>query len=264
MYVNASKDNAKHLERELREHIESTLDIVLVSTLQEADFAIVLGGDGTLLRFSQQVIDKAIPVLAVNMGSLGFLTEVRSSEIFDVVKLFIKGEVKLQERYFIEIEYNTKKYYALNEVACMKCELENLTASRVEINGVYLNTYLADGLIVATPTGSTGYSLSAGGPILNLDVEGLIINPLAPHTLSARPIIVGKKSSVTIKNLKSTDLKVICDGVHIGALKEEEEIKISLSDKKIQMILPKNSDYFSVLREKLGWGDSYVKRAKYQ
>ncbi|MCX5773796.1 MAG: NAD(+)/NADH kinase [Fusobacteria bacterium] len=262
--INEGKESALQLGNELDVYISKTSKIQRVKNICDAEFAIVIGGDGTLLRFSQNILENSIPILAVNMGSLGFLTEIRSQDIYLVLEEFLDGKVNIVERKFIEVIFKGVKYYALNEVATTKCEAENLTAQEIKVNDVYLNTYLADGVIVATPTGSTGYSLSAGGPIMNLDVEALIINPLAPHTLSARPIIVGEKSLITIKNLKSSALKVVCDGVHIGVLQEEECLMVALSEKKIQMILPKNADYFSVLREKLGWGDSYVKRAQYQ
>jgi NAD+ kinase len=131
-------------------------------------------------------------------------------------------------------------------------------------SGEYLNTYIADGIIIATPTGSTGYNLSANGPIMNTNVRALVVNPIAPHTLSARPIILSENDIITVENVKEYPVKLINDGEHIGTLSPQESVTVQHSNKYITMLLPKRFSYFRILREKLGWGESYVKRTKYQ
>ena len=190
------------------------------------------------------------------MGSLGFLTDIRRIEALQVFEDVLMGNYKLEERYMLEVEVNNKKYIGLNEVVMAKGGVMQ-TLVRIRVTGEhYINTYRADGLIVATPTGSTGYSLSAGGPIIQPNLNVFLITPIAPHNLSTRPIIVDGKEEITLKlEEKERSAYVAIDGDDIIKVDKNDVVKVRYSDKKLKLVLPKSRNYYSVLREKLKWGD---------
>ncbi|NLK62611.1 MAG: NAD(+)/NADH kinase [Fusobacteria bacterium] len=223
---------------------------------KNADFMIVIGGDGTLLRASKYLVDENIPVIAINQGSLGFLTDIKTEETFEMINLFLENRYNYEERNFLELNVNNKIFYALNDIVISK----NGILSRIKkidlfSNGIYVNTYRADGIIFATPTGSTAYSLSSGGPIVHPKLKVTIITPIAPHTLSARPIIIDGDDIITFKVLENTDdLSITIDGQESINF-TEKNMSIKLSKKKIILVKPENRDYYSILRTKLKWGD---------
>ncbi|OQY08412.1 MAG: hypothetical protein B6I28_04765 [Fusobacteriia bacterium 4572_132] len=227
-------------------------------------FIIVLGGDGTLIRASKKLIIKEIPVLAVNMGSLGFLTETRKEETFDVIERILEGNYKIQKRNFLEIHFNNKMYYSLNEMVLAKAGiLSRMIRIKIKSKEQEINTYRADGIIIATPTGSTAYSMSAGGPIIKATLNVVLITPISPHTLSARPLVVGGDEELTLELIeKHDDAHIIFDGQKSLPIKKGEKVKVSLSAKTLSLIKPEDRDYYSILREKLNWGVNNVKRIK--
>jgi NAD+ kinase len=236
---------------------EKKIQRVEKERISEADFMIVIGGDGTLLGASKKVLEKNIPVLAINQGSLGFLTETRTEEAFDMLDLYIAGKCKYEERNFLELEVDGEKYYALNDIVIgKKGILSRMLSIDLYANSEYVNTYRADGIIVATPTGSTAYSLSAGGPIVSPNLEVLIITPIAPHTLSARPLIISKENTITFGEINEEyEATITMDGQIGVEYPKENGVKIKISKKKLKLMKPENRDYYSVLREKLKWGD---------
>lgn len=235
---------------------EKNIEEVKLEEIEQADFMIVIGGDGTLLKASQHIINHNIPVLAVNQGSLGFLTEIKTEEIFDMLDLFLEGKCRFEERNFLELTTDKKNYYALNDIVIAKNGvLSRMVKLDLYSNGVYVNTYRADGIIVSSPTGSTAYSLSAGGPIVSPKLKVIIVTPIAPHTLSARPLIIPGYDNISFGLIEEKyDMSITIDGQQSIDFPNTNML-IKLSEKKIKLIKPENRDYYSVLREKLKWGD---------
>lgn len=226
--------------------------------LIKADFMVVIGGDGTLLAASKRVIENEIPVIAINLGSLGFLTEVKKEEAFHTFDRVLRGEYYSDKRYFLEIDLNNERYYALNDVVLSKGGLNMRMASvNFYANDVYVTNYKADGVIISSPTGSTAYSLSAGGPILTPNLNAIAITPIAPHTLSARPIIVEGGTKLSFESVdRDRELHLILDGQMNLTMSESDTLEIKMSDKFISLVKPNERDYYQVLREKLKWGDN--------
>ena len=226
------------------------------------DFIVTIGGDGTLIKGSKKIIDMEIPVVAVNMGTLGFLTEIKKEEAFDIIDSVIEKNYDIMERYFLKVRFKNKTYYVLNEVAIAKSgTLSRMIKVSINSGDTLINTYRADGLIIATPTGSTAYSMSAGGPIVTPSLKVMIITPISPHTLSNRPIVInGNENLFAHISEKHDDAHIILDGQYSFPIEKGKPLKINLSSKKILLVKPKNRNYYSVLREKLNWGIENVKR----
>lgn len=256
---NEDKEKAVKLYKKLVDFFQkSCIEIVPKTEIERSDFAVVLGGDGTLLRASKQLIKKnGIDVFAINAGNLGFLTEIKEEEFFKTFEDYINGKVKRECRRFLELSIDREKYDILNEVVISK---EKISSKMINIvvdsRSGRVCTYRADGVIIATPTGSTAYSLSAGGPILMPKIRAMIVTPIAPHNLTSRAIVVDgdEKLSFTLK--KGERASIVIDGESERKITNEERIEIYYSNKNINLILPENRDYYSILREKLRWGDN--------
>lgn len=220
-------------------------------------FLIVVGGDGTLLNASKEIVFSDIPVIGVNMGNLGFLTEIKENEVFEVIDNFLKGDFLIEKRNFLEITTENIIRYALNDVVISKSGvLSRLIKLKLYSDDIYINTYRADGIIISSPTGSTAYSLSAGGPIVKPDLKAIVITPIAPHTLSARPIILNGDEKITFELLnKNETVHITVDGQENIEYNGNEKIEITLSKKTLNLVKNKFRDYYSILREKLKWGD---------
>ena len=227
-------------------------DIQEVFGVEEADLIISLGGDGTMLVAAKEAILRNIPVLAINMGSLGYLAEVKPQNAVKMLQDYENGNYKTEERAFLEVKYEDNVFYALNELVITKGGHEaHLIQVEVYSNDIFVNKYRADGVIVATPTGSTAYSLSAGGSIS--------ITPLAPQSLTARPITVNGCEVLSFKATSRDDaVHLNIDGNQWFQIQENDLVTARLSKKKIRIIKPINSDYYSILRQKLKWGDSVL------
>ena len=235
-------------------------DIQEVFGVEEADLIISLGGDGTMLVAVKEAISRDIPVLAINMGSLGYLAEVKPQNAVAMLQDYENGKYKIEERAFLEVKYEDNIFYALNELVITKGGHEaHLIQVEVYSNGVFVNKYRADGIIVATPTGSTAYSLSAGGSIVHPGLNALSITPLAPQSLTARPIIVNGCEVLSFKATSRDDsVHLNIDGNQWFQIQPNDLVSARLSKKKIRIIKPTNSDYYSILRQKLKWGDSVL------
>ncbi|OQY43000.1 MAG: NAD(+) kinase [Fusobacteriia bacterium 4572_74] len=252
---NTSKKDAIKFYEVSKEFFENC-GVGVQSEIEGSAFVVVIGGDGTLLQASKNIANHNKFVIAVNMGSLGFLTDIRRIEALQVYEDVLMGNYKLEERHMLEVEVRGETHLGLNEVVMAKGGiLQKLI--RIRVSGEhYINTYRADGLIVATPTGSTGYSLSVGGPIIRPNLDVLLITPIAPHNLSTRPIIIDGKEEITLKlEKKEGSAYVTIDGDDLVKVTKDDLIKIKYSDKKLKLVLPKSRNYYSVLREKLKWGD---------
>ena len=228
--------------------------------VEQADLIISLGGDGTMLIAAKEAIRGDIPVLAINMGSLGYLAEVKPQEAVQMMQDYENGNYKTEERSFLKVKYEDNVFYALNELVITKGGHEaHLIQVEVYSNDAFVNKYRADGIIVATPTGSTAYSLSAGGSIVHPGLNALTITPLAPQSLTARPIIVNGCEVLSFKATSRDDaVHLNIDGNQWFQIKKGDLISARISNKKVKIIKPINSDYYSILRQKLKWGDSVL------
>ena len=223
-----------------------------------ADIAISFGGDGTLLRTASRVGNKAIPVLGINAGRLGFLTASSNENIDDIIEKVHNGDYDIDERILIEARTNgagLKSYpFALNEIAIMKHDSSSMMTLKATINGCDTITYQADGLIVATPTGSTGYSLSVGGPIIAPEAGVLTLTPIAPHSLSARPIVVGDNTTIEISvSSRSGNYLIAIDGRN-ESCNESTTIRVRKAPYKQLIIRRREHSFIQNLKEKLMWG----------
>ena len=228
--------------------------------VEQADLIISLGGDGTMLISAKEAIRGNIPVLAINMGSLGYLAEIKPQDAVKMLQDYENGNYKLEERSFLEVRYEDNIFYGLNELVITKGGHEaHLIQVEVYSNDIFVNKYRADGIIVATPTGSTAYSLSAGGSIVHPGLNALTITPLAPQSLTARPIIVNGCKVLSFKATSRDDaVHLNIDGNQWFQIQKGDLVSARISDKKVKIIKPMNSDYYSILRQKLKWGDSVL------
>lgn len=228
--------------------------------VEQADLIISLGGDGTMLISAKEAIRGNIPVLAINMGSLGYLAEIKPQDAVKMLQDYENGNYKLEERLFLEVRYEDNIFYGLNELVITKGGHEaHLIQVEVYSNDIFVNKYRADGIIVATPTGSTAYSLSAGGSIVHPGLNALTITPLAPQSLTARPIIVNGCEVLSFKATSRDDaVHLNIDGNQWFQIQKGDLVSARISDKKVKIIKPMNSDYYSILRQKLKWGDSVL------
>nr|WP_307775914.1 NAD(+)/NADH kinase [uncultured Cetobacterium sp.] len=257
---NKNKKEAVELNKKYSQFFLSKgIDIVPETDIKSVNFVVVIGGDGTLLRASKTIIKNPdVHVFAVNAGSLGFLTEIKSDEFEITFENYLKGYFKVEERAFLKLKYGQEEADILNEVVISKKNaISRILNLKVYSGKKYLCTYKADGVIVATPTGSTAYSLSAGGPIVMPGLKATVVTPLAPHNLTTRPIILDGNEKLKISLDSDQNGCVIVD----GEIKKEdfsygENIEIFYSDKKLKLISPEGRDYYGILRDKLKWGDN--------
>ena len=216
------------------------------------------GGDGTFLQTLPLVKDTGIPVLGFNTGRLGFLSGVGRDEVPEVVEMLLKGKFNVESRGLIMLQDDKKRFegfpYALNEISLHKKDSSSMISIHVHVDGSFLNTYWADGLIIATPTGSTAYSLSCGGPILTPSSESFIITPISIHNLTVRPIVIPDTSKITIQvEGRSKNFLMTIDS-RSALYPINEKINISKGDVTARLIQPEGKNFFSTLREKLMWG----------
>ncbi|MEI6857320.1 NAD(+)/NADH kinase [Psychrilyobacter sp.] len=257
IYNDNKKEALGFYEKTVTYFEKNGLEVCSIEDVKSCDFAVVIGGDGTLLRAGKKlIVNRDLFIIAVNMGSLGFLTEIKVQEAFEIYEQVLKGDYELEERRVMEVTIGTKTLLAINEAVISKGEiLTKLVKIGVYSKGYFVNTYRADGVIIATPTGSTGYSLSAGGPI-KPTLNAMLVTPIAPHNLSLRPIVIdGNEELVcSIEDLDQVGYLTV-DGEQICKISPENKIKIKYSNKTLKLVLPKNRDYYDVLREKLKWGN---------
>lgn len=241
------------------QHMEVSVTGVFDNDNFDADFAISMGGDGTLLKTASRVCSKNIPIIGVNIGRLGFLADVNPSEIETAMEAVFNGEYRVFEHSVIKIETEegdnvVGSPYALNDIALLKRDHASMISIRASINDEYLMTYQADGLIVTTPTGSTAYSLSNGGPIIAPGTGTMCLTAVAPHSLNVRPIVVPDSSVITLKvESRSHSFLAAVDGrstsMHDGTV-----VRISKASYCARIVRFSERRYFSTLREKMMWG----------
>ena len=230
------------------------------------DMVVVLGGDGTLLAAARALQKNRIPLLGVNLGGLGFLTEITLDELYPTLEAILQGAFTTNERMLLDVRVWRKEkvideFTVLNDVVINKGALARIIELETNVDDAHLTTFRADGLIIATPTGSTGYSLSAGGPIVYPSLQSIIITPICPHNLTNRPIIVPKEAAVTV-TLSSGDAEVFLtlDGQVGFKMKLQDKIEVKKGEGAISLIKSPLRGYFEVLRTKLMWGADIVSR----
>ena len=225
------------------------------------ELVVVLGGDGTLLSAARAVGGRDIPLFAVNLGGLGFLTAITADELFPELEKAFRGEHRIAQRRMLHCELwrggrKTAEYEALNDVVLTKASLARMIDVEIRVSRHFVAAYRADGLIVATPTGSTAYSLSAGGPIVFPAVNALCITPICPHMLTYRPVLVPDDMEIHITTRAENDSAYLTiDGQVGGPLQRDDAVLCRRSEKCVSLIRPPRMMFFDVLREKLSWGE---------
>ena len=228
------------------------------SLKDSADFLFSIGGDGTLLNAVTYIRESEIPILGINTGRLGFISSISADQIDDTLNDLLKDNYKINERTLLELNTSNKLFkennFALNEVAVSKKDTSSMIRIDAFVDEEYLNTYWADGLVVSTPTGSTGYSLSCGGPIIMPGTNNIIITPNAPHNLNVRPIVIDDNSVVKLKVEDRDQLALVSLDSRSRAFDSGTELTIKKANFKIKLVQPKNSSFTSTIRHKLMWG----------
>jgi len=277
LVVNYEKDKAREIackiidwlvSKKLKVYIEGNmgkeigkedLNCPTEKFLKNVNLIISLGGDGTLLRAARLAATEDIPVFGVNLGGLGFLTQIGNDDIEISLEKIYQGKYSLDERMMLSCvvkrrEKEIKKFTALNDVVIGKGAFARIICLATYVNNDYVISYSADGLVVSTSTGSTAYSLSAGGPIVNPNINSIILTPICPHTLSARPLIISENDQVKIKlELSEEEVMVTIDGQEGFTLKAKDEVIIKKSGHKARLITFKEKSFYAILREKLRW-----------
>ena len=226
----------------------------------EANLVVAIGGDGTMLHAARLASPHSVPVLGVNRGRLGFLADIGSQDVRDRLDEILGGRFVQDRRAMLAATltsaHSSLAGLALNDVVVQKWQTGRTLDFETWIDGRYVNTHRADGLVVATATGSTAYALSCGGPILYPELDALVLAPICPHTLSDRPIVIRSASQVEIRLLEraETQAQVTCDGVSLGELALDEKLVIGPATTSVTLLHPEDHDYFRILRSKLRWG----------
>ena len=226
-----------------------------------ADVAIVVGGDGTMLSLARELAPYDVPLIGVNLGRLGFLTDIPLAHIEGALGAILDGRYVEERRIMLDARVSASgasdhQALALNDVAVSRGTLGGMVDMAVEIDGHFVYAMRADGLILATPTGSTAYALSAQGPIVHPQVPTILLVPVAPHALSNRPIAVTDSAAITVTLLKGKDAAVHCDGQAHFPLHEGDRVLVKRAEHRVRLLHPQDHDHFAMLREKLHWGET--------
>lgn len=267
--ANSSKKESEEISREITEYLteKGIKSSVFFSDLLEGtipvdndtDLIITLGGDGTVLYASHYVAEKGIPILPVNLGSFGYITEVGKDEWKEALDDYLNGEERLSRRLMIRIDVirDNKRVFsstALNEAVVSSSGIAKVISLRLNIDKTYAGTFRSDGIIVATPTGSTGYSLAAGGPILDAELSATIITPICPFTLSNRPLVTcDKRISIEVMENQRTEIVLTVDGQISFPLIEGDRVQIEKSRTRMVLLQSKRRSFTEVIRDKLNW-----------
>lgn len=248
-----------------RERIEQETGCVIEVVANDelaarVDLILVLGGDGTMIATSRMVGDTEVPVLGVNYGGLGYLAEFRVAELYAALATILDGNYEIEKRVMLAVELRRgeeqiTRNRVLNDIVINKSALARIIEIEAYLNQQFVNSFRADGLIVSTPTGSTAYNLSAGGPVIYPSMNAVVITPICPFTLSNRPIVVPDESLIELRlKTANEDVALTLDGQVGFPLKPEDRVLIRKSKATFNLVQPMNRNYFEVLRDKLRWG----------
>ncbi len=227
---------------------------------ERSDLVIAIGGDGTLLYAARLVARHGVPLIGINRGRLGFLTDVMPQDLIVCVDAVLDGQSELDRRPLLEARlvgrHPSDASLALNDVVLQKLATGRMIDFETWIDGRYVNTHAGDGLVVASATGSTAYALSCGGPIVEPNLDVLVLAPISPHTLSDRPIVVSARSHIEIRLVERPDTRgqVVCDGMVLGELAAGDRMTVKRAEEQVTLLHPRGYDYFRLLRSKLHWG----------
>jgi NAD+ kinase len=255
----------RHIEVFCRENIgtaDITFDFAAIEIPENTELVIVIGGDGTFLSVARFLAHRTTPIIGINLGGLGFLTEITTADCCSELTRILAGEYTIEERMRLKVVImrEGREYFrhsVLNDVVINKGALARIIELKTTIDGRYLTHYRADGLIVATPTGSTAYNLSAGGPIMYPSAQAIILTPICPFTLANRPIILPAHVTVSIEPMAQIKrLTLTCDGQVGCALAPADRIVISADANPVRCIRTPLVDYFEILRSKMKWGQN--------
>lgn len=223
------------------------------------DCAIVLGGDGTLLHAAQDLAEREIPILGVNLGTLGFLTEVETGELRDAIQRLVADDYMIEEHMLLKAEAGKDVVHGLNDVVVARSGFSRLIRLQLYINGIPLQVYTGDGLLVSTPTGSTAYNLSAGGPVVATGVDMFVITPICPHSLSERSLVISADDRIEIEVIRSRKTQAeeaiaTVDGEYFSNLQVGDRIVLSRSELSAKLIRFEKNRFYKALQTKLRWG----------
>jgi NAD+ kinase len=226
----------------------------------QVDLLLVLGGDGTLLSVARVVGDLGVPILGVNLGGLGFLTALTVEELFPSLEAHLRDELVIEERMMLGATVSRQgerlsEYVALNDMVITKSAMSRIVRLEVSVDQQFATGYRADGLIFSTPTGSTAYCLSAGGPIVFPTMDAVVLTPICSHTLTNRPIVLPANQRIEVRLLTDQDVMLTADGQVGFALKQWDTVEVYRAASHIRLLRPPQKDFFSVLRTKLKWGE---------
>jgi NAD+ kinase len=273
--LTAARDTLVELEAWLRDHQVKTIwasdaeqllppgDRVTLSREQippRVDLVLVLGGDGTLLAMADIIAQSGhnLPILGVNFGSLGFLTEITRPELYEALNAALSGRAVHDERMMLRGTAAGASRVALNDIVFTRTALSRMIDLAVTVGEQFVTSVKADGLIVASPTGSTAYNLAAGGPIVHPAMDAIVLTPIAPHTLTNRPIVIPAEREIRVRAGAANagaEIYATFDGQHGFALAEGDEVSVTRAAKPIRLVRSTTRNYFEVLREKLKWGE---------
>lgn len=253
---------SKDLEpAEIKKETGCAVEVVEPEALASSvDLIMVLGGDGTMIATARTVGDAEVPVLGVNYGGLGYLAEFRIEEMYEALESILAGNFRLDERVMLSVELkrgdeSVSRNRVLNDVVINKSALARIIEIEAFLNGQFVNSFRADGLIVSTPTGSTAYNLSAGGPVIFPSMNAVVVTPICPFTLSNRPIVVPDDATIELcLKTEQEDVALTLDGQVGFPLRVEDRVVVTKSRTKFKLVQPTNRNYFEVLRTKLKWG----------
>lgn len=243
------------LEQTAAELLQSSEYCAREDIASKADLIIVLGGDGTFLSVARQAVEAQVPVAGFNLGTLGFLTEMKKESLEESLAAIFLGKAKISRRKLLQISFKNQLYTALNDVVINKGAIARVVKLLLKIDGATVTEVKGDGIIISTPTGSTAYSISAGGPIVSPEVNGIIITPICPHSLTFRPLVVRDNTVVTVQLLTpNMDTFVTIDGQAVLPLNFEDTITVGAYSKQLLMLVAPEINYFKLLSDKLNWG----------
>lgn len=270
LFPNTSKKQSKNLAIGIHEFLTNhgvtvvaeeedaaTINAKPISSVdpKEIKFLISMGGDGTMLRLAHKYEHLDAAMLGINLGHLGFMADVPISDIYPSLQDLINGSYKIHERVMIQGEtLHGDRCFAVNDIVVHRARNPSLVEIAIHIDGNYLNTFEADGIIIATPNGSTAYSLAAGGPIISPDLEALVLTPISPHTISNRPIVLTANQEIQIQYLSDYEpIEIRADGLSPHNLQTGDVFRITRHPKNFKLVSLPRRDYFSTLRTKLSW-----------
>lgn len=224
-------------------------------SISQTDLVLALGGDGTLLRTAGMVEDRKVPIMGINLGGLGFLTGFSTEEAFEALDEFLNNQHKEEKRMILKAEVGKESFFALNDFTIAMGPSRRIIELILYVGEEYVCKFVADGVIVSTPTGSTAYSLAAGGPILYPVMEAIIVAPICPHALSIRPLIFSKEMKVYIEvGAKGPEVLLTIDGQSQSSLNPGDKVAFSMAGYKIRLVMPKEKPFYTILQRKLKWG----------